>query len=49
MPSKEFLEDYSFFRKFEAEIPSTLNQLTKVPINMTCQNFESVQTFNMTI
>lgn len=48
MPNKEFLEDFSLFRKLKAEIPSTLNKLPKVPINMECRDCGSVQTFNMT-
>ena len=45
--NKEFLEEYSLFRKLKCEVPSTLDQIPKPPINMTCQNCGSVQTFNM--
>jgi len=47
MPNKEFLEEYSLFRKFMADIPSTLDNLSMPPINMECRNCGSVQTFNM--
>ena len=47
MPNKEFLENYSLFRKFKAEIPRILERLPKPPINMHCRDCESVQTFNM--
>ena len=47
MPNKEFLEDYSLFRKYKADIPSTLDRLPKPPINMDCRDCGSVQTFNM--
>lgn len=49
MVTKEFLEDYSLFRKFK---PGSINKdvsfWSAVPINMTCKNCESSQTFNMT-
>jgi hypothetical protein len=45
--NKEFLEEYSLFRKFECQIPQTMNRIPKPPINMTCRNCGSVQTFNM--
>lgn len=45
--NKEFLEEYSLFRKFECQIPQTMNKIPKPPINMTCRNCSSVQTFNM--
>ena len=48
MPNKEFLEDYSLFRKLKATMPATLDQFPKVPINMECHICRSVQTFNMT-
>src|SRR5690554_3520710 len=48
MPNKEFLEEYSLFRKFTAKFPSTLDDFPKPPINMKCENCGSVQTFNMT-
>ncbi len=47
MPNKDFLEEYSLFRKFTAKIPSTLDRFPKPPINMHCTKCESVQTFNM--
>jgi len=48
MPNKEFLEEYSLFRKLNTEIPTTLNNLPHVPVNMDCRDCGSVQTFNMT-
>lgn len=48
MPNKEFLEEYSLFRKFIAKMPSALNSFSKPPINMHCAKCSSVQTFNMT-
>lgn len=47
MPNKEFLEEYSLFRKLLVEIPKTLDSLPKIPINMQCRNCDSIQTFNM--
>jgi ssDNA-binding Zn-finger/Zn-ribbon topoisomerase 1 len=44
---KEFLEEYSLFRKIVWELPHTMNRLPKPPINMECKNCGSVQTFNM--
>lgn len=48
MPNKEFLEEYSLFRKFKIELPKTLDKFPKPPINMYCEICGSVQTFNMT-
>lgn len=48
MPNKEFLEDYSLFRKLAMPVPHSLDLLPKVPINMHCRNCESIQTFAMT-
>jgi hypothetical protein len=45
--NKEFLEEYSLFRKLECEIPTTVNHIPRPPINMSCNNCGSVQTFNM--
>ena len=47
MPYKEFLEEYSLFRKYKVTIPATLNLLKRPPINMFCRDCNSVQTFNM--
>lgn len=47
MPNKEFLEEYSLFRKLKTEVPSTMDDLDKPAINMNCSRCESVQTFNM--
>jgi hypothetical protein len=44
---KEFLEEYSLFRKFKCEVPSTLDNIPEPPINMECRNCGSTQTFNM--
>lgn len=47
MPNKEFLEEYSLFRKFNAKLPDTLDKFPKPPINMFCRDCNSIQTFNM--
>lgn len=50
MFAKEFLEDYSLFRKesIDQEITRDNRHWYKTPINMKCHHCESVQTFNMT-
>lgn len=48
MPNKEFLEDYSLFRKLKMSVPRTLDLLARPPINMYCPKCDSTQTFNMT-
>jgi len=45
--NKEFLEEYSLFRKLKCEVPETLDKISSPPINMSCQNCGSNQTFNM--
>jgi hypothetical protein len=45
--NKEFLEDYSLFRKFKCEIPNHMNQIPKPSINMECRDCKSTQTFKM--
>ncbi len=45
--NKEFLEEYSLFRKLKYEVPRTMDSIPKPPINMPCQNCGSIQTFNM--
>ena len=45
--NKEFLEEYSLFRKFNCEVPRQLNGIPKPPINMGCRNCGNIQTFNM--
>ena len=48
MPNKEFLEEYSLYRKFKNNtIPNRLDYLQPVAINMHCQICESNQTFTM--
>lgn len=47
MPNKEFLEDYSLFRRLKIEVPETMNLLDKPAINMECLKCESIQTFKM--
>lgn len=44
---KEFLEEYSLFRKFDLDVPMTLDIIPKPPINMLCRNCGNNQTFNM--
>ncbi|MEQ8245393.1 hypothetical protein [Fulvivirga sp.] len=49
MVTKEFLEDYSLFRKLKpGSINHDLRKWTKIPINMQCETCASLQTFNMT-
>ncbi len=45
--NKEFLEEFSLFRKFECVIPENTHLLPSPPINMTCRDCGSIQTFNM--
>lgn len=45
--NKDFLEEYSLFRKFNFEVPKTLDNIPKPPINMVCRNCGDLQTFNM--
>lgn len=47
MPSKEFLEEYPLFKKFNAKMPPVLNSYPSPPINMKCSVCSSDQTFNM--
>jgi hypothetical protein len=49
MISKEFLEEYSLFRKFKPDkIDNDLRSWKHIPINMHCNQCKSMQTFNMT-
>lgn len=50
MITKEFIEEYSLFRKFRPEIlPNDLREWYKIPVNMKCQVCDGTnQTFNMT-
>jgi hypothetical protein len=45
--NKEFLEEYSLFRKFTFTVPKYLNEILKPPINMECEDCKNTQTFNM--
>lgn len=47
MPNKEFLEEYSLFRRFKTPLPATLDLFPSPPINMHCRDCGGVQTFNM--
>ncbi|MCC9018954.1 hypothetical protein [Flavobacterium lipolyticum] len=47
MPDKDFLENYSLFRKLSVDIPETLYELSKPPINMECNDCKSIQTFSI--
>lgn len=47
MPNKEFLEDYSLFRKFAVSVPKVLSSIPKPHINMECRDCQSLQTFKM--
>lgn len=48
MIEKEFIEDYSLFRKFKTAIPHLLSNWKRTPINMSCNVCQSFQTFNVT-
>ncbi|MDV3955107.1 hypothetical protein CMT74_04380 [Elizabethkingia anophelis] len=48
MPNKDFLENYSLFRKFKTKFPDTLDNFPSPAINMHCRDCNDVQTFNMT-
>ncbi|MDD2797745.1 MAG: hypothetical protein PHV20_04050 [Bacteroidales bacterium] len=49
MITKEFIEEYSLFRKFKPEkIDALLSNWKIIPINMSCNVCMSMQTFNMT-
>lgn len=45
--NKEFLEEYSLFRKFNLDVPKIMDNIPKPPINMVCRNCGDNQTFNM--
>jgi hypothetical protein len=48
MPIKIFLEEYPLYKKFKTSpIPSTLDKIPKVRINMDCPTCKSSQTFTM--
>lgn len=48
MPNKQFLEEYPLYKKFKlTSIPTTLDKLDFVKLNMDCQRCESSQTFAM--
>ncbi|PZX91878.1 hypothetical protein DOS84_18260 [Flavobacterium aquariorum] len=48
MIDKEFIEEYSLFRKYKSEgISKNLQDWKKTPINMTCNVCKSLQTFNL--
>ncbi|MCP1997389.1 hypothetical protein [Flavobacterium sp. HSC-61S13] len=44
---KEFLEEYSLFRRFNFSVPRTMDIIPTPPINMICRNCGNLQTFNM--
>ena len=49
MPSKQFLEEYPLYRKFNVDqLPSTTDQLPVIQINMDYPTCKSSQTFAMT-
>ena len=47
MPNTKFLERYPLYRKFYFNVPYELDDIEEVNINMSCENCESNQTFNM--
>lgn len=47
MPNKEFLENYSLFRKMKINLPDYFHNLEKPTINMKCLKCELIQTFKM--
>lgn len=49
MITKEFIEEYSLFRKLKINVfENDLRKWTKIPVNMNCDVCHSMQTFNMT-
>jgi len=49
MITKDFIEEYSLFRKFKpGKIENDLRRWRAIPINMHCSKCQSMQTFNMT-
>jgi len=49
MINKEFIEEYSLFRKYKLEkVNPDVRAWKYIPINMQCNNCKSIQTFNMT-
>lgn len=46
--NKEFLQDYSLFRKFEIDVPEYLSEIYSPAINMYCHKCGNFQTFNQT-
>jgi hypothetical protein len=49
MITKEFIEEYSLFRKmkFNQTLPDNLGNWPQIPINMNCSKCSSIQTFNL--
>jgi len=47
MVDKEFIEGYSLFRKFKIRVSADLQEWEAVPINMSCPQCKSLQTFNL--
>lgn len=43
--TKQFLEDYSLYRRLKIEVPELTNLIPQPPINMSCNNCNSIQTF----
>lgn len=49
MVDKEFIEEYSLFRKFKSnDVSNDLLEWKRTPINMECNVCKSIQTFNLT-
>lgn len=48
MIDKEFIEEYSLFRKYKGDFFGELDEWNRTPINMNCHTCKSNQTFNLT-
>ncbi len=45
--NKDFLEEYSLFRKFKCEVPRQMDSIPRPSINMLCRHCGDMQTFKM--
>ena len=49
MPNRKFLEEYPLYRKFEYNLPSFLDGIKDVNINMYCPNCKETRTFSFSL
>lgn len=47
IPDKEFLEEKPLYTKFHCEIPDNLHNISKVNINMYCENCKDIRNFSL--